>query len=195
MTSRPVGSQVFAGRGRSFSGNNSWALLRNGSLDEVAMGSSQTSGFTHTLLKKSLAMMALFIRNLDLEGILKLTSPFNLGNGMKWMTSIAGLVTHKWMQSTRKGGGLGFCLLVIQARRRTHWIGYRFSDLFCLLKLPAETLKHPVMCWIIWKITWRESELSFALVRAQGKCGAVVSFLFYHNKCWSNLRERAGSFQ
>lgn len=53
--------------------------------------------------------------------------------------------------------------------------GYGISHLFCLLRLPTETLKHPVMCQIISKITWIDSELSFALVKAQGKHRAVVS--------------------
>lgn len=61
------------------------------------------------------------------------------------------------------------------SKRSPHLKGYGISDLFCLLRLPTETLKHPVMCWIICKITWIESELFFALVRAQGKYGAVVS--------------------
>lgn len=66
----------------------------------------------HTLFQGSLARVALFLRNLDLRGILKLTSPFNLGNRMKWMASSSVPVLTNGFRAQE--GGTGFHCLASQ---------------------------------------------------------------------------------
>lgn len=53
MTSRTLGSGAIAGRGRRFSQALPSCGLRSSSLDQGAACSFQTSGTTHTLLRKS----------------------------------------------------------------------------------------------------------------------------------------------
>lgn len=72
----------------------SWMCLAAWSGQALSLPGLQDS---HTPSGKSLVTVALFIRNLNLGRILKLTSPFNLGNGVEWM--VCSSVSHRQMDS------------------------------------------------------------------------------------------------